>query len=43
VDNESLPEDSKYEAEEEVQQITDKHTQKVEELLNKKEKEIMTV
>lgn len=43
VDNESLPEDSKYEAEEEVQQITDKHTDDIDKLLNKKEEEIRTV
>jgi ribosome recycling factor len=43
VQNESLPEDSLYEAEEEIQQLTDQHTKKVEELSEKKEKEIMTV
>ncbi|HEX6981357.1 MAG TPA: ribosome recycling factor [Balneolaceae bacterium] len=43
VDSESLPEDSKYEAEEEIQKITDSHTKKVDELLEHKEKEIMTV
>jgi ribosome recycling factor len=43
VDSESLPEDSKFEAEEEVQKITDAHTKKVDELLGNKEKEIMTV
>lgn len=43
VKNESLPEDSKYEAEEEVQNITDSHTKRVEDLMNKKENEIMTV
>jgi len=43
VKEESLPEDSKYEAEEEVQNITDSHTDKVDELLNKKEEEILTV
>lgn len=43
VKSESLPEDSKYEAEEEVQNITDRHTQKVEELMSKKEDDIMTV
>lgn len=43
VEEESLPEDSKFEAEEEVQNITDSHTKKVDELLEKKEKEIMTV
>lgn len=43
VDKESLPEDSKYEAEEEVQRLTDSHTGRVDELLEKKEEEIMTV
>jgi ribosome recycling factor len=43
VKQESLPEDSKYEAEEEVQTITDKHTQRVEEIVEQKEEEIMTV
>lgn len=43
VESESLSEDSKYEAEDEVQQLTDKYTAKVDELLEKKEKEIMTV
>jgi len=43
VQSESLPEDSKYEAEEEIQTITDQHTEKVSELLEKKEEEIMTV
>lgn len=43
VKSESLPEDSKFEAEEEIQQITDRHTKKVDELLDHKEKEIMTV
>lgn len=43
VEKESLPEDSKYEAEEEVQTITDKHTETVGNLLENKEEEIMTV
>ncbi|WP_428235454.1 ribosome recycling factor [Gracilimonas sp.] len=43
VESESLSEDSKYEAEDEVQSLTDKYTAKVDELLEKKEKEIMTV
>lgn len=43
VQSESLPEDSKFEAEENVQTITDAHTEKVDELLKQKEKEIMTV
>lgn len=43
VEKETLSEDSKFEAEENVQQLTDKYTDKVDELLEKKEKEIMTV
>ena len=43
VQSESLPEDSKFEAEEEIQQITDQHTKKVEKLLENKEEEILTV
>ena len=43
VESESLSEDSKFEAEENIQQLTDKYTAKVDELLEKKEKEIMTV
>jgi ribosome recycling factor len=43
VESESLSEDSRYEAEDEIQKLTDKYTAKVEELLNKKEEEIMTV
>ena len=43
VTRESLPEDSKFEAEEEIQTITDRHTKKVDELLSKKEEEILTV
>lgn len=43
VDDESLPEDSRYEAEEEIQQLTDSHTNLVGKLLEKKEEEIMTV
>lgn len=43
VQEESLPEDSRYEAEEEIQRLTDEHTKKVDELLEQKEKEIMTV
>jgi len=43
VESKSLPEDSKFEAEEEIQNITDKHTKKVDDLLNQKEKEILTV
>lgn len=43
VKQESLPEDSLYEAEEEIQNITDKHTEQVGQLSDKKEEEIMTV
>ncbi len=43
VKDESLPEDSRYAAEEEVQQLTDDYIKKVEEALSAKEKEILTV
>lgn len=43
VQDESLPEDSRYEAEEEVQKLTDTYTGKVDEMLEVKEQEIMTV
>lgn len=43
VKEESLPEDSKFEAEDEIQSITDAHTKKVDEMLSVKEEEIMTV
>lgn len=43
VAEESLPEDSRYEAEEEVQKLTDTYIGKVDEMLEVKEKEIMTV
>lgn len=43
VDKDSLPEDSRYESEEEIQKLTDRHTKTVDQLLEKKEKEIMTV
>lgn len=43
VKKESLPEDSLYEAQEEIQNLTDQHTEKVGELSEKKEEEIMTV
>lgn len=43
VESESLPEDSLYEAEEEIQRLTDEHTETVSKLLEKKEEEIMTV
>ncbi|GAB5407756.1 MAG: ribosome recycling factor [Balneolaceae bacterium] len=43
VDSESLPEDSKFEAEDEVQTVTNNHTKTVDDLLAHKETEIMTV
>ena len=43
VEADSLPEDSKFEAEDEVQKITDTNTKKVDDYLSQKESEIMTV
>lgn len=43
VQEESLPEDSRFEAEEEVQKYTDLYIEKVDEMLEAKEKDIMTV
>lgn len=43
VQEESLPEDSRYESEDAVQELTDKYISKVDEMLEVKEKEIMTV
>ena len=43
VESESLPEDSRFEAEDETQKYTDIYIKKVDELLEKKEEEIMTV
>ncbi|MFU8813254.1 MAG: ribosome recycling factor [Balneolaceae bacterium] len=43
VQDESLPEDSRFEAEEEIQSLTDANIAKVDELLEVKESEIMTV
>jgi len=43
VQSESLPEDSRFEAEELVQKHTDEYISKVDEILEVKEKEIMTV
>jgi ribosome recycling factor len=43
VEFHSLPEDSKFEAEAEVQKVTDGHTSNVDQLLQQKESEIMTV
>jgi ribosome recycling factor len=43
VKNESLPEDSQYEGEEKVQEITDKYIDMIEKQLEQKEKDILTV
>ena len=43
VQSESLPEDSRYESEDEIQKLTDKYIKKIDELLEVKETEIMTV
>lgn len=43
VEEHSLPEDSKYEAEENVQEVTNTHTKTVDDTLTQKEEEIMTV
>lgn len=43
VESESLSEDSKFEAEKNIQEVTDRYTARVDEMLEKKEKEIMTV
>ncbi len=43
VKNESLPEDTKFEAEEELQKLTDSHISKIDQMLKEKEEEIMTV
>lgn len=43
VEADSLPEDAKYEAEENVQKVTDQNIQNVDDLLAKKEDEITTV
>lgn len=43
VDEENLSEDHKYAAEEEIQNLTNESIKKVDELLEKKEKEILTV
>lgn len=43
VQEESLPEDSRFESEDEIQTLTDKYINLVDELLEVKEKEIMTV
>lgn len=43
VSEESLPEDSRFDAEAEIQKLTDTYIGKVDEMLEVKEKEIMTV
>lgn len=43
VKSDSLPEDSRFEAEDQVQALTDKYVAELDALLEKKEKEIMTV
>ena len=43
VKKDSLPEDAKFEAEDQLQNHTDKHINKIDELLEKKEEDIMTV
>jgi ribosome recycling factor len=43
VQDESLPEDSRFEGEEEVQNLTNTHTESIDKLLEVKESEIMTV
>lgn len=43
VESESLPEDSRFEAEEVIQKYTDTYIEKIDEVLEKKEQEIMTV
>ena len=43
VKKESLPEDSRFEAEDELQKLTDEHVSKADTMLKEKEEEIMTV
>lgn len=43
VESESLPEDSRFEAEEKVQNLTDSNIENIDKLLEKKEQDIMTV
>ncbi len=43
VKNNSLPEDSKFAAEEEVQKLTDTYSEKVEKMLKEKEDEILSI
>ncbi|NND72120.1 MAG: ribosome recycling factor [Rhodothermales bacterium] len=42
-ENEHLPEDMRYEGEEKLQKLTDDHIQKIDDLLDRKEAEIMEV
>jgi ribosome recycling factor len=41
--SENLPEDMRYEGEERLQKLTDLHIEKIDDLLDRKEKEIMEV
>ena len=43
VKDDSLPEDSRFEAEDVIQKLTDKHIEMIEEALKHKEKDILTV
>lgn len=43
VKNDSLPEDSRYEAEDEVQKLTDEHIKKIDSMLAHKEEEILSI
>jgi ribosome recycling factor len=43
MQKDGLPEDAAKDAEAKVQKITDKHNKKVDEILQKKEREILTV
>lgn len=43
ADSENLSEDMRYEAEEQLQQITDEHVARVDEIVGRKEKEILSV
>jgi ribosome recycling factor len=43
VKSKSLPEDSRFEAEERIQKLTDSYIHQVEELFKHKEKDILTV
>jgi ribosome recycling factor len=43
VKEQSLPEDSRFDAEAEVQELTDKHIKKIDEMLEQKETEILSI